>query len=76
MGHSILYKEVLWSGGTCSSRSKPQSFVVPPLGGICGLKPAKAGTTNSFAFEVVPLKISEEVGNENGFGNYSSQKTA
>jgi hypothetical protein len=26
-----------------------KSFVVPPLGGNCGLKPAKAGTTNDFA---------------------------
>jgi hypothetical protein len=26
-----------------------RSFVVPPLGGNCGWRPAKAGTTNDFA---------------------------
>jgi hypothetical protein len=33
----------------CFSRRVAKSFVVPPLGGNCGLRPAKAGTTNDFA---------------------------
>ena len=74
MGHSFLYIG-LSSEGTCSSGPKPQLFVVPPLGGICILHSAKAGTTNYFAHQEILIKISEEVGNENGIGNYSSQKT-
>jgi hypothetical protein len=30
-------------------RGVAKSFVVPPLGGNCGWRPAKAGTTNDFA---------------------------
>ena len=32
-----------------NGRRVAKSFVVPPLGGNCGLRPAKAGTTNDFA---------------------------